>query len=87
MGCLLAGTLLVAPDVAALPLVVTGWMTYLAVTVMSRRLPERAARKDALSALLLRQTRVRFTDRLKAGWWSSGGPSDTRKRFRHADAR
>ena len=51
-GCVLAGTLLVAPEVAALPLVVTGWLTYLTLTVMSRRLPERAPGRRSLGALL-----------------------------------
>jgi hypothetical protein len=51
-GCLLAGTLLVAPDVRALPLVVTGWITYLTLTLMSRRLPERAARRRTVGAFL-----------------------------------
>ena len=37
VGCLLGGTLLVAPEAAAFPLVATGWITYLALTLMSRR--------------------------------------------------
>ena len=91
-GCLLAGTLIVAPDVAALPLVVTGWITYVALTVMSRRLPERAGKRRSLGTVL-RQTHARFVDRLKA----AGGPRWPRAsrrvsgrrstRFRHAGAR
>ena len=88
VGCLLAGTLLVAPDAAAFPLVATGWITYLAVTLMSRRLRERAARRRTLGAFL-RQTGMHFTDRLKA----AGGPRWPRRsthsstRFRHAEGR
>ena len=69
VGCLLAGTLLVAPDIPAFPLVVTGWATYLALTVMSRRLPERSLERRTFGTLL-RQTRAHFSDRLKA----AGGP-------------
>jgi Protein kinase domain len=84
VACLLAGTLLVAPDVPAFPLVATGWLTYLAVTVMSRRLPKRAARKRTLGALL-RQSCVDFTDRLKPGGGLGWPPRH--QRFRQADAR
>jgi hypothetical protein len=83
-GCLLAGTLLAAPDVAAFTLVVTGWTTYLALTVMSRRLPERVARRRGFVALVT-QTRAHFTDRLKAGGGVRWPRSSTR--FRHANAR
>jgi len=88
VGCLLAGTLLVAPDAAAFPLVATGWITYLALTLMSRRQPDRAARRRTLGAFL-RQTGMHFTDRLKA----AGGPRWPRRsthsstRFRHAEGR
>jgi hypothetical protein len=88
VGCLLAGTLLVAPDIPALPLVVTGWATYLAVTVMSRRLPERSLERRTFGTLL-RQTRADFSDRLKA----AGGPRWPKRstrgstRFRHAEGR
>ena len=70
VGCLLAGTLLVAPDIPAFPLVVTGWATYLALSVMSRRLPERSLERRTFGTLL-RQTRALFSDRLKAGGWSA----------------
>jgi hypothetical protein len=83
-GCLLAGMLLAAPDVPALPLVVTGWVTYLMLTVMSRRLPERAGKRRTLGAFLT-QTSAHFADRLKAGGgmrWPRGST-----RFRHAGAR
>jgi hypothetical protein len=83
-GCLLAGTLLVAPAVPALPLVVTGWITYLTLTVMSRRLPERAGRRRSLGAFLT-QTSANFADRLKAGGGMRWPRSSTR--FRHAGAR
>jgi Protein kinase domain len=86
VGCFLGGTLLVAPEVAAFPLVATGWITYLVLTLMSRRQP--AARRRTLGAVL-RQTRMHFTDRLKA----AGGPRWPRRsthsstRFRHAEGR
>jgi Protein kinase domain len=83
-GCLLAGTLLVAPDVAAFPLIVTGWITYLTLTAMSRRLPERTARRRTLGAFLT-QTCAQFADRLKAGGGTRWPRSSTR--FRHAGAR
>ena len=84
IGCLLAGTLLVAPDVPALPLVVTGWITYLTLTVMSRRLPERAGKRRTLGAFLT-QTSAHFVDRLKAGGGTRRPHGSTR--FRHAGAR
>jgi hypothetical protein len=83
-GCLLAGTLLVAPDVVALPLVVTGWLTYVALTVRSRRLPERAGKRRSFGAFLT-QTRAHFADRLKAGGGMRRPRTSTR--FRHAGAR
>jgi hypothetical protein len=83
-GCLLAGTLLAAPDVAALPLVVAGWITYLTLTVMSRRLPERAGKRRTFGAFLT-QTSAHFADRLKAGGGMRWPRSSTR--FRHAGAR
>jgi Protein kinase domain len=52
VGCFLAGTLLVAPQAAAFPLVATGWITYLALTLMSRRQPERASRRRTFGAFL-----------------------------------
>ena len=83
-GCLLAGTLLVAPDTAAFPLVATGWITYVALTMISRRLPERAGKRRSFGALLT-QTRAHFADRLKAGGGMRRPRSSTR--FRHAGAR
>jgi len=83
-GCLLAGTLLVAPDTAAFPLVATGWITYVALTMISRRLPERAGKRRSFGALLT-QTRAHFADRLKAGGGMRWPFSSTR--FRHAGAR
>jgi hypothetical protein len=83
-GCLLAGMLLAAPAVPALPLVFTGWVTYLMLTVMSRRLPERAGKRRTLGAFLT-QTSAHFADRLKAGGGMRWPRSSTR--FRHAGAR
>jgi hypothetical protein len=54
-GGFLAATLLAAPEVPALPLVLTGWAAYLALTVMSRRQPERVAERRGFGTLL-RQT-------------------------------
>jgi hypothetical protein len=84
---LLAGTLLAAPRAGALPLVLTGWLTYLALTVQSRRLPERAVVRRSFRTFLA-QTRALFRDRLKAG----GGPGWPRPqrpqgRFSRAGAR
>ena len=83
-GCLLAATLLAGPAAPALPLVVTGWITYLALTVMSRRLPERAANRRTIGAFLT-QTCAHFADRLKAGGGMRWRQRSTR--FRHAGAR
>jgi hypothetical protein len=83
-GALLAGMLLAAPEAGAFALVLSGWATYLALTVMSRRLPERAADRRTFGARV-RQTGVNFLDRLKSGGgmrWPQGLP-----RFRQADAR
>ena len=66
---LLAATLLAAPRAATVPLVLTGWLTYFALTVRSRRLPERAGEQRRFGTVL-RQTRALFRDRLKA----VGGP-------------
>jgi hypothetical protein len=52
VGCFLGGTLLAAPEAAAFPFVATGWITYLALTLMSRRQPEHAARRRSPGALL-----------------------------------
>jgi len=80
---LLAATLLAAPAAGAVPLVLTGWITYLVLTVQSRRQPERLERRRFVT--LLTQTRARLRDRLKV----AGGPRWPRpqERFRQADAR
>jgi hypothetical protein len=87
-GCLLAGTLLVAPHVPAFPLVVTGWVTYVALSVLSRRLPARTGKRRTFGALLT-QTCAQFADRLKAGGGMRRPPRRSRSstRFRHAGAR
>jgi len=84
VGLLLAGTLLAAPEAPALPLVTAGWVTYLALTLLSRRQPEPAAKRHTFRAVL-RQTRAHFGDRLKA----VGGPRWPRAstRFGHAGGR
>ena len=66
---LLAATLLAAPRAGTVPLVLTGWLTYFALTVQSRRLPEQAGERRRLGTVL-RQTRALLRDRLKA----AGGP-------------
>ncbi len=81
---LLGATLLAAPRAGAVALVFTGWLTYLALTVQSRRLPERAVAPRRLGAYLT-QTGALFLDRLKA----AGGQRWPRVqgRFRQAGAR
>jgi eukaryotic-like serine/threonine-protein kinase len=83
-GALLSATLLVAPNASAVPLVLSGWAIYLALTVMSRRRPPETAQKRRFGAVLT-LTRARFADRLKA----AGGPRRPRPRqpVRAADAR
>ena len=39
-GAVLAATLVAAPTSSALPLVLTGWAIYLALTLMSRKRPQ-----------------------------------------------
>jgi len=79
----LAATLIAAPAVNAFPLVLSGWAVYAALTVMSRRLPERIAQRHTLGALA-KQTCARFLDRVKP----VGGPRWPRpqQRFRGAGA-
>ena len=83
---LLSGTLLAAPRAGAVPLVFTCWLTYLVLTVQSRRLPERAVERRSFGTFAA-QTRAGFRDRLKV----AGGPRWPRarpqRRFRQADAR
>lgn len=80
----LAATLLAAPRAGVVALVFTGWLTYLALTVQSRRLPERAVAPRRFGAFLT-QTPALLLDRLKA----AGGPRWPRVqgRFRQAGAR
>ena len=79
----LAATLIAAPAVNAFPLVLSGWAVYAVLTVMSRRLPERAAQRHTLGTLA-KQTCARFLDRVKP----VGGPRWPRpqQRFRGAGA-
>ena len=83
-GALLSATLLAAPNASAVPLVLSGWAIYLALTVMSRRRPPETAQKRRFGSVLT-LTRARFADRLKA----AGGPRRPRPRqpVRAADAR
>jgi hypothetical protein len=83
-GAVLTATLVAAPASSALPLVLSGWGIYVALTVMSRKHPHEAAEKRRFSTVL-RRTRAGFADRLKA----AGGPRWPRhqQRFREADAR
>jgi hypothetical protein len=80
---LLAATLLAAPHAGAVPLVFAGWITYLVLTVQSRRLPERLEQGSFVT--LVAQTRALLRDRLKA----AGGQRWPRPqgRFRQAGAR
>jgi uncharacterized BrkB/YihY/UPF0761 family membrane protein len=68
-AAVIASTMLAAPAVNALPLLVSSWAVYVALTVISRRLPERAPRRHILGSLLA-QTRMHFLDRVKP----AGGP-------------
>jgi hypothetical protein len=72
---LLGGTLLAAPHAGAAPLVVTGLLTYVVLTVQSRRLPEPAVERRSFGSFAA-QTRAGFRDRLKA----AGGPRWPRAR-------
>jgi len=68
-AALLAGTLLAAPEAAALPLVVAGWATCAFVAVQSRRRGEQPSPRHTFGTVLT-LTRARFADRLKV----VGGP-------------
>jgi len=83
-GVLIGATMLAAPNVSAIPLLISGWAVYLALTLRSRRHPERARKRHGFGALV-KQTCARFSDRLKA----AGGPRWPRPqhRIREADAR
>jgi len=64
-AAVLTATLVAAPASSALPLVLTGWAIYLAVTVMSRRRPREAGERHRLGTVL-KLTRTGLADRLKA---------------------
>ena len=83
-GAVLAGTLVAAPTSSALPLVLTGWAIYIALTLMSRRRPQVETERRTFGTVA-RLTRARFADRLKA----VGGQRRPRprQRVRAADAR
>jgi len=66
---LLAAILLAAPTASALPLVLSGWATCVFLAVRSRQRGEEPVPQRSLGTFLA-QTRVLFTDRLKA----AGGP-------------
>jgi eukaryotic-like serine/threonine-protein kinase len=76
-GALLTASLIAAPTSSALPLVLTGWAIYLAVTVISRKRPRDAAEGHTFGTLL-KLTRIGLADRLKA----VGGPRRPRPRQR-----
>ncbi len=81
---LIAATLLAAPHAGAVPLVFAGWVTYVILTVQSRRLPVRVGERHRIGTVLA-QTRALLRDRLKV----AGGPRWPRpqEQFRQADAR
>ena len=83
-GGVLAATLVAAPTSSALPLVLTGWAIYIALTLMSRKRPQVETERRTLGTVL-KLTRARFADRLKA----VGGQRRPRprQRVRAADAR
>jgi hypothetical protein len=83
-GALLSATLLAAPNGSTVPLVLSGWAIYLALTVKSRRRLQETAQKRRFGTVLT-LTRAGFADRLKA----VGGPRRPRprQRVRAADAR
>jgi len=76
-GAVISATLVAASASSALPLVLSGWVVYIALTVMSRRRPQESAQRRRLGTLLA-LTRTAFTDRLKA----AGGPRRPRPRQR-----
>jgi hypothetical protein len=83
-GALLTATLVAAPNVSAVPLVLSGWAVYVALTLSSRKHPHEATERRTLGTVL-KQTRMGFANRLEA----AGGPRWLRhqQRFREADAR
>ncbi len=68
-GAVLASTLVAAPTSNALPLVLSGWAIYFALTVISRKRPRQETEKRTFGTVL-RLTRAGFANRLKA----VGGP-------------
>jgi hypothetical protein len=82
-GAVLSATLVAAPASSALPLVLTGWAIYIALTLTSRKRPLVETERRTFGTLL-KLTRVSFADRLKA----VGGPRRPRprQRVRAADA-
>ncbi len=82
-GTVLAATLVAAPASSALPLVLTGWAIYIALTLTSRKRPLVETERRTIGTVL-KLTRVSFADRLKA----VGGPRRPRprQRVRAADA-
>jgi Protein kinase domain len=76
-GAVLAATLVAAPTSSALPLVLSGWAIYIALTLMSRKRPQVESEERTIGTVL-RLTRARFADRLKA----VGGPRRPRSRHR-----
>jgi Protein kinase domain len=86
-GAVLAATLFAAPTSSALPLVLSGWAIYVALTLMSRKRPQVETEKHTFGTVL-KLTRAGFANRLKA----VGGPrrprpgSRPRQPVRAADA-
>ena len=76
-GAVIAATLVAAPAASALPLVLSGWTIYFALTVTSRRRPQESNERHRFAALRS-LTRAAFTDRLKA----VGGPRRPRPKAR-----
>jgi Protein kinase domain len=82
-GAVIAAMLVAAPASSALPLVLTGWAIYIALTLASRKRPLAETERRTLGTVL-KLTRASFADRLKA----VGGPRRPRprQRVRAADA-
>ena len=68
----LAATLLAAPAVSALPLVLCGWAVYVALTVLSRRLPERSRAQAHTWRTRDRHARISWIGSNR--WVVRGGP-------------
>jgi hypothetical protein len=63
-GTVLTATLVAAPTSSALPLVLSGWAIYGALTLMSRKRPQEQTDRRTLGTVL-KLTRTGFADRLK----------------------